>query len=53
MDNNGKDTKHTGHIDRRVHLVRNSEKGKYTRLTGVREVFNCHTFQLGMLVRMA
>ena len=23
MDNNGKDTKHTRHIDRRVHLVRN------------------------------
>ena len=28
MDNNGKDTKHTSHIDRRVHLVRNGENLK-------------------------
>ena len=26
MDNNGKDTKHIRHIDRRVHFVRNGEK---------------------------
>ena len=26
MDNNGKDTKHTRHIARRMHLVRNGEK---------------------------
>ena len=40
MANNGKDTKHTSHISRRVHFVRNSEKCKFTRLTGVREVCN-------------
>ena len=28
MDENGKDTKHTSHIARRVHLVRNGEKWK-------------------------
>ena len=28
MDKNGKDTKHTGHIYRRVHFVRNGEKCK-------------------------
>ena len=28
MDNNGKDTKHTRHIYRRVHIVRNGEKFK-------------------------
>ena len=28
MDKNGKDTKHTRHIDRRVHFVRNGEKCK-------------------------
>ena len=26
MANNGKDTKHTRHIERRMHLVRNGEK---------------------------
>ena len=28
MDKNGKDTKHTRHIDRRVHFSRNGEKIK-------------------------
>ena len=28
MDKNGKDTKHTRHIARRMHLVRNGEKCK-------------------------
>ena len=28
MSNNGKDTKHTSHIARRMHLVRNGEKYK-------------------------
>ena len=28
MDENGKDTKHTRHIEKRIHLVRNGEKCK-------------------------
>ena len=35
---NGKDTKHTSNISRRVHFVRNGENAKCTRLTGVKEV---------------
>ena len=38
MANNGKDIKHTRHISRRVHFVRNGENAKCTRLTGVKEV---------------
>ena len=40
MDNNGKDSKHTRHIFRRVKFVRNCESEKCTRLTGVKEVCN-------------
>ena len=40
MAKNGKDTKHTRHIYRRVHFVRNGKNAKRTRLTGVREVCN-------------
>ena len=32
MDNNGKDTKHTRHIARRMHLVRNGEKCKMHKI---------------------
>ena len=32
MANNGKDTKHTGHIARRIHLVRNGEKYKMHKI---------------------
>ena len=32
MDNNGKDTKHTRHIPRRVHLVRNGKKYKQQKI---------------------
>ena len=38
MAKNGKDTKHTRHIARIMHLVRNSESERCTRSTGVREV---------------
>ena len=32
MANNGKDTKHTRHISRRMHLVRNGEKCKMHKI---------------------
>ena len=32
MDNNGKDTKHTRHVSRRVHFKRNGEKLKIHRI---------------------
>ena len=32
MDNNGKDTKHTRHIARRIHFVRNGEKFKIHKI---------------------
>ena len=32
MDNNGKDTKHTRHIARKIHLVRNGEKCKMHKI---------------------
>ena len=32
MDKNGKDTKHTRHIARRMHLVRNGEKCKIQKI---------------------
>ena len=38
MDKNGKDTKHTRHIARRMHLLRNGEKYNINKLIGVREV---------------
>ena len=38
MSKNGKDTKHTRHIARRMHFVRNGEKCKKKKLIGVKEV---------------
>ena len=32
MDKNGKDTKHTRHIERRMHFVRNGEKCKMNKI---------------------
>ena len=32
MSNNGKDTKHTRHIARRMHFVRNGEKCKINKI---------------------
>ena len=32
MDKNGKDTKHTSHISRRVHLARNGENYKMHKI---------------------
>ena len=32
MDKNGRDTKHTRHIERRMHLVRNGEKCKIHKI---------------------
>ena len=52
MARNGKDTKHTRHISRRVNFVRNVKNEKCTRLNGVKEVFNWQTLQLRMLQRM-
>ena len=37
MHNNGKDTKRTRHISRRVHFLRNGENANSTRLTSVKE----------------
>ena len=52
MAKNGKDTKHTRHISRRIHLVRNGESLICTRLTGVREVCNWQTLLPIILVSM-
>ena len=38
MDKNGKDTKHTRHIVRRINVTRNGKSARCTRLIGVREV---------------
>ena len=43
MDKNGKDTKHTRHIARRMHFVRNGEKCKMQKYIGVKEVCSWHT----------
>ena len=52
MANNGKDTKHTRHIARRIHYVRNGEIEKCTRLTVLKKIYNWQTFPLIILVRM-
>ena len=52
VDANGKDTKHTRHIARRMHFLRKGESGRFTRLTGVREVSNWQTLLPRMLVSM-
>ena len=36
MANNGRDTKYTGNISRRVHYFRNGENANCKRLTGVK-----------------
>ena len=38
MAKNGKDTKHTRHIARRIHFVRNGENSRCTKSIGVKEV---------------
>ena len=52
MSNNGKDTKHTSHISRGAHFVRNGESSKFTRLNGLKEVCNWQILQPIMLVRI-
>ena len=45
MANNGKDTKHTRHISRRVHFKGMVKNEKCTILTGVKEVCSCRTLK--------
>ena len=52
MDKNGNDTKHTSHISRRVHFVRNGENVNCTRFTSVKDVSNWYTFELRMSERV-
>ena len=52
MDNKDTDTEHTNHIDKIVHMVRMAKNEKFTRLTGVKEVWNCQTLKLWMLLRI-
>ena len=52
MANNGKDTKHTRHIARRMNLVRNGKNERCTRLIGVKEVCNCQTLVPRLLVNL-
>ena len=46
MANNGKDTKHTRHIARRMYLVRNGENSRCTKSIGVKEVCSWQTLVL-------
>ena len=48
MAKNGRDTKHTRHIVRRIHFVRNGESVRCTKLIGVKEVCICQTLVLRM-----
>ena len=48
MAKNGKDTKHTRHIARRMNFVRNGESVRCTRLIGVKEVCSWQTLVLRM-----
>ena len=43
MAKNGKDTKHTRHIARRMHFVRNGENTRCTKSIGVKEVCSWQT----------
>ena len=43
MAKNGKDTKHTRHIARRMHFVRNGENAICTKSIGVKEVCSWQT----------
>ena len=45
---NGKDTKHTRNIARRMHFVRNGEKCKIHKLIGLKEVHSWQTLVLRM-----
>ena len=40
MAKNGRYTKHTRHISRRMHFVRNGEKCKMHKIDGVKEVYS-------------
>ena len=46
--NNGKDTKHTRHISRRIYFVRNGENARCTKSIGVKEVYSWLTLVLRM-----
>ena len=48
MDKNGKDTKHTRHIVRRMKFVRNGENARYKKSIGVKGVCNWQTLVLRM-----
>ena len=52
MAKNGKDTKHTRHIERRMHFIRNGDNERYTRLIGVKEACNWQTLVPRMLVNL-
>ena len=52
MAKNGKDTKHTRHIARRINSVRNGENARCTKLIGVKEVCSWQTMIPGMLVNL-
>ena len=48
MTKNGKDTKHTRHITRRMNFVRNRENARCTKWIGVKEVCSWKTVVLKM-----
>ena len=48
MNNNGKDTKHTRHIARRMYFVINGENARFTKSIGVKEVCSWQTLVLRM-----
>ena len=52
MAKNIKDTKHTRHISRRMHLVRNGENARFTKSIGVKEVCSWQTLVLRMYVNL-
>ena len=52
MANNGKNTKHTRHIARRMYLVRNGENEIFTRLIGVKEACNWQALVPRMLASL-
>ena len=52
MANNGKYTKHTRHIARRMYFVRNGESVIFTKLIGVKEVCSWQTLVLRMKLNL-
>ena len=52
MAKNGKENKHTRHIESRMHSVRNGENSRCKRLFGVREVCNWQTLLPRILVSL-